>query len=308
MSSRAVVNRATRLLAERRCGHAGTLDPDASGVLVLAFGRATKIIRWLTDGHKTYAASVRFGVATVTDDAQGAHLRDAPLPSPWTHEHMDRGAQVGVGTIIAQIPPAVSALKHEGVRDYERVRRGQSRQRPPRPVRLDAVRTLAMDADQAHFELDCGPGFYVRAWARDLGQRLESAAHLSALQRTYSSGFSVAECVDLDELEDLDLEARRSKLIPLETALQGVLPRISVDGATTVALVDGKRPLAPGDAHASEATLVLGPDGQAVCVATLTPGPDGVVMRVIRGLREDGAQAWRTPKSAVGDVEVTFNP
>ena len=308
VTSRAVVNRAMYLFGERRCGHAGTLDPDASGVLVLAFGRATKVIRWLTDGHKTYLADVRFGTATHTDDAQGDALRNAPLPSPWSMASLDTAAQRDVGGMIAQVPPAVSALKFEGVRDYERVHRGETIARAARPVRLDAVRTISIAAPEARFEVDCGPGFYVRAWARDLGEHLESAAHLYGLKRLRSSGFSIEDCIDLDSVEPLSLAERHALLVPLETAVGRTLPVLVVDAAATVALVDGKRPAAPAGAEACDAALVLGPDGQAICVASVAQGEEGLVLKVVRGLREDGAPAFRALVAAANAVEPGFSP
>ncbi|MCO4761884.1 MAG: tRNA pseudouridine(55) synthase TruB [Myxococcales bacterium] len=306
MTSRDVVNRAMRLFGERRCGHAGTLDPDASGILVLAFGRATKVIRWLTDGEKTYATTVQFGAETLTDDAQGEVVRTAPVPSPWTEEVISAAASANAGGLIDQVPPAVSALKRDGIRDYERVRRGEIIEREARSVRLDAVRTIAIGDAQAQFEVDCGPGFYVRSWARDLGVRLDSAAHLCQLRRLRSSGFSKG--VLLADLEQMSLEERRALLLPIESNLP--MPTIAVDARTTVDLVDGKKPAAPSEAQVGATVLVLGPDQQAVCVAGVhegTEGDEGAFLRVIRGLREDGAAALRaeiTPPEMPSESEL----
>ena len=281
-TSRQVVSAVCRLLGERRAGHAGTLDPAATGVLVVAFGRATKVIQWLMQAPKAYRATVVFGAATSTDDAEGEVLRRAPVPDNLDEASLQALVNDHVG-LITQVPPAVSALKRDGVRDHERVRRGEPVAREGRPVLLRGVDVMEVRGDIASFTLRCGSGFYVRAWARDLGEKLGSAAFLRDLRRTESGCFVLRDCITLTELERLDMRERRALLAPLEAVLPRLMPvhEVGLDLATQ--LRDGRRPPAPGDATLGMDVLVRADFGPAVCVAAASLVDDEKRWKVVRG-------------------------
>lgn len=286
MTSRQVVNRVGWLLGEKRAGHTGTLDPDATGVLVLAFGHATKAIRWLTDTPKSYRTTVRFGSATSTDDAQGDVVETAPIPGAWDQETLLSTANRELGT-IAQVPPAVSALKRDGVRDYERVRKGETIIRTARPVRLDSVQLLGMTDTEATFELTCGAGFYVRAWARDLGKAMGSAAHLTTLRRTHCSGFDVDECVPSETFAAMKRGDAEAHLRTTVRCLRRVLSETSVDEQATARLRHGQKVWVPqSDLRIGGELLVTGPGDVPICIAEVLVSASGTggVLRVIRGL------------------------
>ncbi len=282
-TSRDVVNKVGHLLGERRCGHCGTLDPEASGLLLVAFGDASKLMRWFMQAHKTYETTIEFGSETLTDDAAGPVLRTAPVPT--LDRQIIEAALPQPGEIL-QVPPAVSALQHEGVRDHERVRRGETLEREPRQVWLGDVEILEIEDNSATLRITCGAGFYIRSLARDLGRALQSAAHVRTLRRVAASGFGVQEGTTIEALLALDDVARRGLVLPLVNAGQRVLPLLPVDNEVVVALRQGKTPvvatagldwLGVGPAHC----LVVDPDDQAVCVAELLA--DGTT-RVERGM------------------------
>ena len=286
MTSRQIVSRIGWLLGEKRGGHTGTLDPAAIGVLVLAFGHATKAVRWLTNTAKTYKTTVRFGTSTSTDDAQSEVVTSRPLPTSWTTEALVAAANRELG-VIAQVPPAVSALKRDGVRDYERVRQGERVIREARPVRLDEVRLLTMTAEEATFELTCGAGFYVRAWARDLGSAMGSAAHITSLQRTSCSGFELSECISSEDFADLEVGAIERRLVPVAACLRRVMSVVLVDAEVTARLQHGQKVwIADEGLQAGAELLAIGPGEQPVCVAEVlvSASGTGAVLRVVRGL------------------------
>lgn len=284
VTSRDVVNQVGRLLAERRCGHAGTLDPDASGVLVVAFGEATKTVRWLMSGTKTYEAEVRFGAATLTDDAAGEVIATAPVPDALPALLASALADMQRGS-VDQVPPAVSALRQDGVRDHERVRRGERIVRQAREVDFYGAHLLSIEGPVARVVIDCGPGFYVRAWARDLGEQLGSAAHLTGLRRTRSSGVQVLQAHTLEALEAMDLPTREAQLVGVGQALTSALPVVEVDAAVALELSQGKRPPAPAGAQ-GELLVRQADNGRLVCVAQVRADPDvqgGARLKVVRG-------------------------
>ncbi len=285
-TSRDVVNHVSGLIGERRCGHTGTLDPAATGVLLLAFGSATKTVRWLTAGRKSYIATIQFGSETSTDDAQGESTKEAAPPRLDESNRLQKALAEGVGSTILQTPPAVSALKHEGVRDLERVRRGEQVIREARPVELHEVTLLDRGADWLRVEVNCGPGFYVRAWARDLGRMLDSAAHLRDLRRTLTSGVRIDTCLSIDEVRKLDVEQRVALLRSATTALMQTIPSRVLAETMAIELSQGKRP-AIGDLSVIDEQdyALLDSNGQLVCVAT-PKDIDGIACwRVIRGFR-----------------------
>ena len=179
LTSRDVVNRASRLLRDRHVGHAGTLDPLASGILPVAFGEATKTVPFVQDGEKAYRFTARWGVETDSDDSDGKVTRtSAHRPSP---DDIAAALPRFLGEIMQQ-PPAFSAIKIGGERAYDRARDGEHVEIAARPVTIHALDLVSATADEAVLEARCGKGTYVRALARDLGRMLGCLGHVSALQ------------------------------------------------------------------------------------------------------------------------------
>jgi tRNA pseudouridine55 synthase len=189
-----------RQLNTKKIGHAGTLDPAASGVLPIAIGRATRLLQYLTS-DKAYKAKIRFGLTTDTDDLQGTVLTTTPA-THLTLEDIQPHLAAFQGT-ITQIPPSYSAIQVDGKRLYDLARSGQSVTAPSRTVTVYAVEVLnwtAGDYPELDLHISCGSGTYIRSIARDLGALLQTGATLSALERTASSGFSLADSYLLDQV------------------------------------------------------------------------------------------------------------
>lgn len=225
ITSHDVVERARRILGTRRIGHAGTLDPFATGLLILLVNRATRLLPFLDAGPKVYLATVRFGARTTTDDPEGETLFQAPLPSDAA---IDRGIRALTGHLL-QHPPAFSAKQVAGVRAYKAARRGKPIALEPAGVTVYGWRVLRRGGADLEVEIHCSAGTYVRALARDLGELAESAAHLAALRRVRSGRFDIGDAVTMDALERGDYQL----LPPTEAISQ--LPRQGLDD------VDAKR-------------------------------------------------------------------
>jgi tRNA pseudouridine55 synthase len=204
MTSHDVVGRCRRIFATRRVGHAGTLDPMATGVLVIGIARATKILGLLSGASKSYAATIRLGQSTSTEDAQGDVLHDVSARH-LTDEAIDTAIAALRGDIM-QVPSTVSAVKVGGRRAYRLAREGRAVELAPRPVHIDRFELLAtrrqgrlVDVD---VEVDCSSGTYIRALARDLGDALRVGGHLTALRRTRVGRFGLDQACTLDELAE----------------------------------------------------------------------------------------------------------
>jgi tRNA pseudouridine55 synthase len=232
-TSHDIVDRVRRALGERRVGHTGTLDPFATGVLVVCVGKATRLARFLAEGEKVYRATIRLGFATATDDLQGA-----PLSSP-RPVHVDRDALEAAARDLRgdldQVPPAYSAKRVQGRRLYELAREGTVGPRPIARVRVDAFDVLAVRADEVDVEVRCSPGTYVRALARDFGERLGLGGHLVALRRTKSGGFTPDDAVDGELLG----EGCAERLKPL-TELLLDLPAVHLSASGLAAVRHGR--------------------------------------------------------------------
>jgi len=187
-----------KIYGQRRVGHAGTLDPDATGVLLVGLGRATRLLRYLQEAGKSYRARVVFGVATDTLDASGAVLERSEMPLE--QAQVERAARAFVGD-IEQIPPMVSAIKIDGRKLYELARQGETVERAPRPVRIDELvveEFVAGAYPEATIRVDCSSGTYVRTLVADLGTALGGCAHLGHLRRLRVGTFGVAEANSID--------------------------------------------------------------------------------------------------------------
>ncbi len=266
-TSHDVVGRCRRLAGTRKVGHAGTLDPLATGVLVLGVGRATRLLGHLALTDKAYDATVRLGATTVTDDAEGEVLetRDA---SSVTEQALLAGMSALTGP-IAQVPSAVSAVKVDGVRSYARVRAGEQVELAARSVVVSRFALLARRGDELDVAVECTSGTYVRALARDLGAGLGVGAHLTALRRTRVGPF------DLVQARTLEQHAEQLALVPLDAAVAASFPRRELSTDDAVALSYGKR-LAP---TGTGGTLgAFAPDGR--CIA-LVEDRDGAARPVV---------------------------
>lgn len=298
-TSHDVVAWARRAFHTREVGHAGTLDPAATGVLVLLVGEATKLSSFITAEDKSYEAAVRFGVETDSLDADGAVTRTGP-----EHVATDalRDTLLAMIGPMQQVPPAVSAIKVGGVASHERVRRGEPVSLPPREVTLCAATLLAHVGAQATVAISASKGFYVRALARDLAARLGTVAHLSALRRTRSGCFSVDECLAGETLRDarsdeLARGAARDALRSVES-LEGRVPSVRIG-------VDAVRDLRCGRATAApEGT----PDG---VLLTLLAPDEGSPTRAI-GLARCSQGILRTERNfaapSVGELPLNAAP
>lgn len=205
ISSAAAVGRVKRLLARgTKIGHAGTLDPFATGVLLLLIGQATKACETLMGQPKRYEATVKLGATTATDDLESPEIPAADAPRP-SREEIEKAAAGLVG-MIQQRPPAFSALKVGGRRAYESARRGKPLELKPRSVRIDAIEILSWQWPLLRLRIDCGRGAYIRAIARDLGEGLKTGGYLTELRRTRIGSFDVAQAVTLDQLQEQGIE------------------------------------------------------------------------------------------------------
>ncbi|HEY1176313.1 MAG TPA: tRNA pseudouridine(55) synthase TruB [Phytomonospora sp.] len=237
MTSHDVVGRMRRLAKTRKVGHGGTLDPMATGVLVLAVGRATRLLTYVSGSDKAYDATIRLGQATVTDDAEGEVTATADA-SGLTREAVEE-ILAGMTGEIDQVPSSVSAVKIDGKRSYARVRAGEEVELKARRVtvsRLDVrdfrVGGTTVDIDAT---VECSSGTYIRAIARDLGAALGVGGHLTALRRTRVGGFTLAEAHTLDALAELDDPVT----LDLAAAAGRLLPRRDADEAETRTLAYG---------------------------------------------------------------------
>jgi tRNA pseudouridine55 synthase len=237
MTSTQVVATVKRIFDAQKAGHAGTLDPMATGVLAVALGEATKTVPFVMDARKTYRFSARWGEARDTDDAEGAVI--ATSDKRPTRAEIERAIPGLVGSIL-QTPPAYSAVKVEGERAYDLAREGQAVVLAPRQVEIADVRLLGQpDADTAEFEMNCGKGAYVRAWVRDLAVLLGTVGHVSALRRTAVGPFMAADAIGLEKLRSfMHIPAAFEHLRPISTALDGI-PALAVTGPDAVRLRSG---------------------------------------------------------------------
>src|SRR3954452_10913581 len=223
-TSHDVVARMRKLAHTRRVGHAGTLDPMATGVLVVGIGRATRLLGHLAAHDKDYDATIRLGAATTTDDAEGEvqSTRDASAVS----DGAIRVAMADLHGDIDQVPSSVSAVKVDGVRAYTKVRAGEQVQLEPRRVHVARFELRERRGDELDVGVTCSTGTYVRALARDLGRALGVGAHLTALRRTRVGG------VGLEQARTLDQLAESFALLPLADTVAAAFPRWDVDADT----------------------------------------------------------------------------
>ena len=242
ITSTHALNKVKRLFDADKAGHAGTLDPLATGVLPIAFGEATKTIPHVMDSVKGYRFLVRWGIETDTDDAEGEPTRESPERP--TMETIEALLPQFRGTVM-QTPPRYSAIKIAGERAYDLARDGEQFDIAPRPVEITRLDIVAMPmADTCLFEAECGKGTYVRAIARDIGRLLGCFGHVAELRRTRVGPLTGEDAISLESLIELSnsadgRDALMKVLRPVETALDGI-PALAVNGADAASLKRGK--------------------------------------------------------------------
>ncbi len=232
MTSRDVVNRVQRWFPRKtKIGHTGTLDPLATGVLVVCVGAATRLADFVQAMGKTYAARFRLGASSDTDDADGT-VTVNPAAVPPTHEQIDAAIPAFLGN-VEQVPPTFSALKLDGRRAHDLARKGEDLQLAARTVRIDAIRVLAYGWPFVDVEIDCGKGTYVRSVARDLGARLGCGGMVETLRRTRVGPFTAEQGIGLDA------DPAAVRLLPMSAAVVG-MPQVLLDPADARRLFHGQ--------------------------------------------------------------------
>lgn len=270
ITSTAVVNKVKWALNAQKAGHAGTLDPDATGVLAVALGEATKTIPYITDALKCYRFVVRFGAQTTTDDATGTVIaRSTTRP---TDEDILRALPAFRGA-IQQVPPQFSAVKVDGERAYDLARDGAVMDLAPRDLWVEHLDIIARpDADHVELDMTCGKGGYVRSVARDLGAALGGHGHVLWLRRVWSGPFDAAQGVTLDAINtEARTPALHARLLPLEVALAG-LPELPATPEGAARLRNGNPGMVITSSAAYGDTAWASDHGRAIAVGTYKSG------------------------------------
>lgn len=283
LTSHDVVGRVRRRFGIRRVGHAGTLDPLATGVLVICIGSATRIVEYLSEGVKAYTAAVAFGVATDTQDVTGTVVATRDAAGVCAAD-VERAAAQFRGS-IAQTPPMVSAVHHEGRRLYELARQGVEVERAARPVevhRLEVSGFVPGSPAGATLDIECGGGTYVRTLAADIGDALGVGGMMTALRRTRVGRFTLADAIDLDALAG---DGAEGAVLSVEGALSDwPAIHLDADGLSRVRHGQEVAATAPGPHERADGlALLLDPDGRAAAIARR----DDTVMRPIKVLCTD---------------------
>ncbi len=294
LGSTDAVTRVRRLFDAQKAGHAGTLDPLATGVLPIALGEATKTVPFVQDGSKTYRFTVAWGAATTTLDREGAVTATSDRrPSA---AEVERALPAFTGR-ISQVPPAFSAIRVDGERAYDLARAGEAVELAAREVEVHALRVVeAPDADHIELELDCGKGTYVRALARDLASALGAEAHVAALRRTRVGPFRIEDATPLEFLLDPGYErAASGGLLPVETALDDI-PALAVTAEDAHRLSQGRSiVLLPRQVDALRSELGLDADAGASRIVSAMREERIVALGELRAGRVDPVRVFNLP-------------
>ncbi|QCI65136.1 tRNA pseudouridine(55) synthase TruB [Phreatobacter stygius] len=267
------VSAVRRLFNAKKGGHAGTLDPLASGLLPIALGEATKTVPFVMDGRKTYRFTVTWGSETTTDDTEGEVTARSDLrPS---REAVEALLPRYTGTIM-QVPPKFSAIKVDGERAYDLARDGEEVTLAARPITIDSLTLVSLSETSAEFEAECGKGTYVRAIARDIGRDLACFGHVTALRRTRVGPFGENDTVTLEELRELldgkiDSQTLDDALLPVEAALAEV-PEVQVTRDVAARLVRGQSAILRGRDAPVGGTVWVSAGGDPIAVCEVERG------------------------------------
>lgn len=231
ITSNRALQKVRRLLNARKAGHTGSLDPAATGMLPLCFGEATKVCAYLLDADKCYRVTAKLGSATDTGDADGQQTSTAEVPGLSSDEW--NAILQGFRGESMQIPPMYSALKQNGTRLYKLARKGETVERQPRPIRIDAIRLLEVAGSRLVFRVSCSKGTYIRVLVEDVARKAGTVAHTASLHRESVGDFQGDDMLDMatvEELAEQDVEALRARLLPADVAL-AAMPMVSVSAA-----------------------------------------------------------------------------
>ena len=283
MSSNQALQRVRHLFRAEKAGHTGSLDPLATGLLPVCFGEATKIAGYLLGNRKAYETTAVLGLTTDSDDADGAPLRERPVPV-LSAADVEALLPRFAGR-ISQRPPIISALKQGGEPLYAKARRGETIDVPEREVEVDAIELIGFEADGFRLRISCGSGTYIRSIVRDLGELLGCGAHVAQLRRIWVEPFTDPRMHTL-----ADLQARReqegeaavdSLLLPVEAGLAG-WPRLHLDAAQARALGQGREVRHGSLSMPSGEVLAVGPADRVLGLVTLGDGGEVRVKRLFR--------------------------
>ena len=283
LTSHDVVDRVRALTHIRRVGHAGTLDPLATGVLLTCIGQATRVAEFLMAGHKVYRACARLGVTTDTYDADGSVVSESTVE---VSRAQVEAALSSFRGLVKQVPPMFSALKHKGTPLYRLARRGIEIERKPRSVEILRLDLMAWEPHELVLEMVCSPGTYVRALVHDLGQALGCGAHLTALTRLASGTYHLEDAVALEEFSRAAAEDRWTEMLyPLDTALN-CFPAVEMDALAAQQLCRGQAVRASSEEDVEEEELAR------------AYGPNGIFLALV--VYDSVASAWRPRKVFCG--------
>ena len=257
LSSNTALQKARRLYNAEKAGHTGVLDPLATGLLPVCFGEATKFAQYLLDADKAYTATLKLGEASSTGDAEGEIIATARADISLTE--FQTACQALTGD-IRQVPPMFSALKHEGKPLYEYARKGIVIERKPRDITIYAIDITEFDAPKAVIDVRCSKGTYIRTLSEDIAKHIGTFAHLTALRRTETAGFTIRESYTLDALAELNETDRDALLLPCD-ALVRHLPKIELNDRAVAMLKCGQRPQFTEDIPADQPIRVYDRSG-----------------------------------------------
>jgi tRNA pseudouridine55 synthase len=265
ISSNAALQRARKLFCAEKAGHAGSLDPLASGLLPVCFGQATKVCGWLLDSRKTYQVTAKLGTRTATGDAEGDVIEEKAIP-----------ALDGVDAVLArflgeqlQVPPMYSALKHEGRRLYELARRGEVIDREPRRIVIERLELKHCGPAELELEVRCSKGTYVRTLVEDIAHALDTVGHVSVLRRLQLDPFEPERMFTFEQLESMNTDALDDLLLAPDVAL-AQMPRVELTDLQQTALLHG-RVVAAATAEIGVARA-YGPSGRFLGIVDVGPG------------------------------------
>lgn len=272
MTSHDVVQKVRRILKEKRIGHTGTLDPLATGVLVLCVGKATRIAQYIEAGEKEYKAVMRLGITTDTLDAEGG-IRETRSYTPPEHQAILDTLKLFIGPIMQQ-PPAYSAIKVAGVPSYKLAREGKAKPLSPRPVHIYDIVLTEYDDPFVSLTVRCSKGVYVRTLCADIGETLGMGAHLTGLVRTRSGRFGIEQAITLDQLERLAAEATAEQALISTSDALADFPMVLLDATESARIMHGNQVVCPGSLanRMSELVRLHDSGGRLLALARVAAG------------------------------------